>query len=217
MELPDEFDEITVAILGNANSGKSSLVGILTDKNLLKTKQSYLECLDDGNGKSRSKILQFDHERSTGRTSSITYRHMCLDKRVVSFVDLAGHEAYLKTTITGVTSSYPDFALVCIEKSITSITKEHIGILVNLGIPFLVVFNKIDIIPDHILNNNIQTITRILARCKKQCLELSENKQNKNIQDKNVTYYIRSSNKTGKNIPLIINILNDLKLREKKL
>ena len=95
--------EYTIAILGNANSGKSTLIGILTNP-LLKDYAIPPEILDNGNGKSRHRVLQLKHEKDSGRTSSISYNYMTREQsKIITFVDLAGHESYLKTTISGIT------------------------------------------------------------------------------------------------------------------
>lgn len=71
-----------------------------------KFKTAINDILDDGNGSARTRVLALNHEQESGRTSSISYNYMIFDRtkprpRVVSLVDLAGHEHYLKTTITG--------------------------------------------------------------------------------------------------------------------
>jgi GTPase len=55
-----EENDIRIAVIGNVDSGKSTLVGVLT-KGLL----------DDGRGKARAKVFNFAHEQNNGRTSSI--------------------------------------------------------------------------------------------------------------------------------------------------
>ena len=47
-------------------------------------------------------------------------------QRIVTFIDLAGHEKYLKTTIAGLTGCFPDYAIVVINSlaGITKMTKE---------------------------------------------------------------------------------------------
>ena len=54
-----------MALVGNVDSGKSTLVGVLT-KGLL----------DDGRGSSRMKVFNYPHENQTGRTSSIAQEIM---------------------------------------------------------------------------------------------------------------------------------------------
>lgn len=102
--------EVRVAIVGNVDSGKSTSVGVLTRS-----------VLDDGRGSARARVFKHGHEESTGRTSSIGQHNLCLDStgnvlndpqfktstiadyvaraaKVVTLVDLAGHEKYFKTT-----------------------------------------------------------------------------------------------------------------------
>jgi GTPase len=46
---------------------------------------------------------------------------------------------------------------------INHMTREHIGICINLKIPFIILITKIDIVPKNILQENI---TRINNMCK---------------------------------------------------
>ena len=116
--------DLRVAVVGNVDAGKSTLVGVLTGPTTF---------LDDGRGLARSRVLRHKHEAETGRTSSIAEdQHMRLDTKgsslaterhqktnpgadaaqtakVVSFIDLAGHEKYLRTTVYGLTAHEPDY------------------------------------------------------------------------------------------------------------
>ena len=60
---PDEFEQndVRVAMIGNVDSGKSTLIGVLTSSSL-----------DDGRGAARSFILKHRHEQENGRTSAVT-------------------------------------------------------------------------------------------------------------------------------------------------
>jgi hypothetical protein len=104
---------IRVAVVGNVDAGKSTLIGTLTTSSL-----------DDGRGKSRTSIMKHRHEIESGRTSTATthlmgfrstgepiagkdhVRAKCKTEdevaresyRVITLMDLAGHEKYLKTT-----------------------------------------------------------------------------------------------------------------------
>jgi elongation factor 1-alpha len=100
---------IRVAVVGDVDSSKSTLIGTLVTGTL-----------DDGRGLARSKITKHQHERDSGRTSSISthlvglsedtyetvtggYQKIVLQAdRIVTLMDLAGHEKYLKTTVGGV-------------------------------------------------------------------------------------------------------------------
>jgi GTPase len=59
MSSRDDTD-VRVAVIGNVDSGKSTLVGVLTKG-----------IMDDGRGFARTKVFNFSHEASNGRTSSI--------------------------------------------------------------------------------------------------------------------------------------------------
>lgn len=67
--------EVRVAIIGNVDSGKSTMVGVLTRS-----------MLDDGRGLARSKVFKHNHEEATGRTSSIGQHNLC-----VSFIPSSLH------------------------------------------------------------------------------------------------------------------------------
>jgi GTPase len=104
---------IRVAVVGNVDAGKSTMIGTLTSS-----------MLDDGRGSSRTSIMKHRHEIESGRTStasthllgfhssgeaiagreSMRARRKSEDEvareayRVITLMDLAGHEKYLKTT-----------------------------------------------------------------------------------------------------------------------
>lgn len=63
---PDNY--IWIALVGNVDSGKSTLVGVLTKG-----------ILDNGRGSSREKVFNYPHENLTGRTSSIAQEIMGFD------------------------------------------------------------------------------------------------------------------------------------------
>ncbi|CAN0539552.1 unnamed protein product, partial [Ectocarpus sp. 12 AP-2014] len=106
-------------MIGNVDSGKSTLIGVLSSSGL-----------DDGRGAARSLVLRHRHEQENGRTSAVTMEIMgyakdgkqvrssfgafslaqsfCLSvsrwaevvnhsDRSVTLIDLCGHEKYLKT------------------------------------------------------------------------------------------------------------------------
>jgi GTPase len=88
---------IRVAVVGNVDSGKSTLIGSLVSSSL-----------DDGRGMARSTIMKHKHELTSGRTSTIGVHVLGLDdnyqtvsgsdykdvvlksNRLVSLMDLAG-------------------------------------------------------------------------------------------------------------------------------
>lgn len=144
---------------------------------------------DNGRGLARSSVFNYVHELKSGRTSSIAHQILGFDhegkvvnsqgihklswseivqrsSKIISFFDLCGHEKYLKTTILGLTSSFPDICIIVVDANngIKAITKEHIFLCVTLKIPFIIVISKIDICKDrpNILKETVQSINKFL-------------------------------------------------------
>jgi elongation factor 1-alpha len=209
---------IKIAIAGNVDSGKSTLIGVLSNN-----------ILDDGRGLARSKILKNKHEKETGRTSSITYSHIeyNLDKKkILTLIDLAGHEKYLKTTMMGLTGLYPDYGIVVVgaNMGINKMTKEHLGIMLYLKLPIIVVITKIDICPDNIYEktkNNLRKILKVpifnkrpFFISKEEDKSVLDLKKYLKLNNVNLIPVLSISNKTGKNLKILNEILYNLKPRE---
>lgn len=170
--------EVRVAVIGNVDSGKSTLVGVLTRS-----------MLDDGRGLARGKVFKHHHEESTGRTSSIGQHNLCLDSgggilndsqfrstncgdyvrhasKVVTLVDLAGHEKYFRTTAYGLTGHMPDYACLIVgaNMGVVGMCKEHLGVALALKVPVFFVITKVDICPEHVLKNTVQSLASILKK-----------------------------------------------------
>jgi len=159
------------------DAGKSTLVGVLTGP---------VSFLDDGRGLARSRVLRHKHEAETGRTSSIAEdQHMRLNTKgaslaterhqkavvdtgetakVVSFIDLAGHERYLRTTVYGLTAHEPDYVMVVVgaNHGITRMTKEHVGMAIALNVPLFVVVTKVDLCPEPVMKETMKQLSRLL-------------------------------------------------------
>ena len=159
--------EIRIAVLGNVDSAKTTLVSTLTNK-----------ILDDGRGLARSKIFKHQHEKDSGRTSSISFRYIKVnDEKYISFIDLAGHEKYFKTTVHGLNGGLADFAILVIGSNmgVLKMTREHLGIIKALKIPFFIVLTKIDICPPNVLERTQREITKLVEKnFKKKVVETSE-------------------------------------------
>lgn len=61
-------NDTRIAVIGNVDSGKSTLVGVLTKS-----------MMDDGRGSARKQVFNFSHEQANGRTSSIGQEIMGFD------------------------------------------------------------------------------------------------------------------------------------------
>jgi GTPase len=67
--------------------------------------------------------------------------------KIVSFIDLAGHERYLKTTLYGLTSGAPSCVLLVIgaNAGLIGMSKEHLAIALALSVPVVVCITKVNI------------------------------------------------------------------------
>lgn len=72
-KVPDDQNniEIRVAVLGNADAGKSTLLGVLTQGSL-----------DNGRGRARLNMFRHLHEIQSGRTSSISHEILGFNSQV---------------------------------------------------------------------------------------------------------------------------------------
>lgn len=164
-----------MAVIGNVDSGKSTLVGVLTKG-----------IMDDGRGSARTKVFNFNHEAQNGRTSSIGQEIMGFDnskkvvelerinasknqswahvasnsQKLVTFLDLCGHEKYLKTTMFGLVGLLPDYCMVIVgaNMGVSRMTKEHLGITLALKIPLFIIITKLDISPESVYQETLKTL-----------------------------------------------------------
>ncbi len=196
--------ELRIVVLGNVDAGKSSLTGVLT-KNVL----------DDGRGYARSLVSQFSHEKNSGKTSSVTQNFSKNeDGKIVVYIDLAGHEKYLKTTLHGMSGFYPDYGMVVIgaNMGLTDITKEHMNVAIALNIPFMVVITKTDIAPVHVLEKTKASIEEIINKKLKQKKLIYMNEENVNsiTQIRKHIPIFTVSNKTGTHIDILKKYINNV-------
>ena len=83
-------------------------------------------------------------------TKNQSWQHVAQNsKKLVTFLDLCGHEKYLKTTMFGLVGLMPDYCMVIVgaNMGVSRMTKEHLGITIALKIPLFIVITKIDIAP----------------------------------------------------------------------
>jgi len=87
-----------------------------------------------------------------------------MGSKVITFIDLAGHERYLKTTVFGMTGHAPDFGMLMVgaNAGIVGMTKEHLGLALALSVPVFVVVTKIDMCPPNVLQETLKLLVKIL-------------------------------------------------------
>ncbi|KAJ8254563.1 hypothetical protein COCON_G00211750 [Conger conger] len=230
-----DFLEVRVAVVGNVDAGKSTLLGVLTHGEL-----------DNGRGFARQKLFRHKHEMESGRTSSVGNDILGFDRegqvvnkpdshggsldwtkicekssKVITFIDLAGHEKYLKTTVFGMTGHLPDFCMLMVGSNagIVGMTKEHLGLALALNVPVFVVVTKIDMCPANILQETLKLLQRLLKSpgCRKIPV-LVQNKDDvivtaSNFSSERMCPIFQISNVTGENMDLLKMFLNLLSSR----
>ncbi|KAG8932843.1 hypothetical protein FRC02_000454 [Tulasnella sp. 418] len=84
--------------------------------------------------------------------------------KVVGFVDLAGHEKYLKTSLFGLTSGAPDFVLLIVgaNAGMIGMSKEHLAIALALSVPVVVAITKVDMTPTNVLEETKKQVVKIM-------------------------------------------------------
>lgn len=230
-----DFLEVRVAVVGNVDAGKSTLLGVLTHGEL-----------DNGRGFARQKLFRHKHEMESGRTSSVGNDILGFDQagqvvnkpdshggsldwtkicekssKIITFIDLAGHEKYLKTTVFGMTGHLPDFCMLMVGSNagIVGMTKEHLGLALALNVPVFVVVTKIDMCPANILQETLKLLQRLLKSpgCRKIPV-LVQNKDDvivtaSNFSSERMCPIFQISNVTGENMDLLKMFLNLLSSR----
>ena len=169
------IEEIRISIMGSVDAGKSSLIGVLTQGEL-----------DNGRGRARLQMFRHYHEIKSGRTSCISHELLGFDEhgnvinykhnemmkaeeiselstKLISFMDLAGHRRYMRTTIQAVSGYVPHFsALVIASGNLNSMTMENLQIIKAFKIPFFVILTKIDLVsPDATLKQLITLLNDV--------------------------------------------------------
>nr|CAH0110290.1 unnamed protein product [Daphnia galeata] len=229
----EDFVEIRVAVVGNVDAGKSTLLGVLTHGDL-----------DNGRGLARQKLFRHKHEIETGRTSSVGNDILGFDSsgnvvnepdhgtldwvkicskatKVVTFIDLAGHEKYLKTTVFGMTGHVPDFTMLMVgaNAGIVGMTKEHLGLALALNVPVFVVVTKVDMCPANVLQDTLRLLLKVLKSpgCRKTPL-LVRTKDDvvlsaTNFVSERLCPIFQVSNVSGLNLDLLKTFMNLLSAR----
>lgn len=214
----EKIESAKFVVLGSVDAGKSSWVGVM-EKNIL----------DDGNGYARSLVTKLKHEKDTGRTSTHTPHYLVKNNEITTLVDLCGHEKYLKTTMFGVMGLFTDYGIVIVgaNMGVSTMTTEHMALLIANKIPFLTIITKIDICPANVMSIVKKDLERIAKRNKKEVIYFEDNEEEINgsyikeahkaiidaFQERKTSIMpiIMVSNKTGHNTNFVRELITSTK------
>ena len=218
--------QLSIALLGNVDAGKSTLKGVLISGSL-----------DDGDGLAMSQVARYLHELKYRRSSSVSHHILGFDdagasvndtlsyneaeiylrsSKVITLVDLAGHERYLRTTLKGIMGSLPDYAAIIVAANAGPIGsfREHLWISLVLDIPIFIVMTKLDITPKEVLKRNLESLIGILKLPGVNKIPFLVKEENdcalaaRNMPHGRVTPIFLVSNVTGEGLDLLKRFLN---------
>ncbi|ORX33797.1 P-loop containing nucleoside triphosphate hydrolase protein [Kockovaella imperatae] len=187
----EEIMEVRVAVVGNVDAGKSTTLGVLTRGGLDDGRGKARVALfrhphEIETGRTSSvggEILGFSptgqpviptsHTDSGGdhghlaaaKREKLGWEEVCKRAaKVVSFIDLAGHERYFKTTLYGLSGCAPDYVMLMVggNAGLIGMSKEHLGVALALNVPIAVCVTKIDMTPPNILEQTVNMLVKVL-------------------------------------------------------
>jgi len=226
-----DINETCIGLVGPSGSGKTTLLSILL----------YDE-VDNGNGFARNIILTHEHEKSSGKTSSlkrdsigfknnkiINYNYglgiTIEDKYLqsdnyVTIVDNPGDKKFIKTLLYSISSSHNDIYLYCIEIDKLNIyIKNNKSFFINF-IKTCESFNiKLVILLTKSENKNIKNLENLQDLFNKLNLKIIEinSENNKNLKNDNLFYYLEISCISKLGIEILIDWINYITKNKKKI
>ena len=176
--------DVRVAVIGNGQSGKSTLVGVLCSGRM-----------DNGRGSARMNVFRHRHEVETGHTSSLSSQLLGFDEagrvinmagsspspssfsshswsgitdrasKVITFSDLVGHESGAKVTTSALLADAVDYALIVVsaQEGLTAMDREYLGMCEGLGIRMVIVLSKVDLVHETRVSAVIDEVNELLA------------------------------------------------------
>ncbi|XP_016102013.1 GTP-binding protein 2-like [Sinocyclocheilus grahami] len=171
-KVPDDqqFLDLRVAVLGNVDSGKSTLLGVLTQGEL-----------DNGRGRARLNLFRHLHEIQTGRTSSISIEILGFDSRgevrtaalCVSDKRRLPEErrfpviTHMFISMIACKVSFWEFEegmSVTLYAFGSGTTREHLGLAMALKVPIFIVVSKVDLCAKGTVERTVRQLERILKQ-----------------------------------------------------
>jgi len=221
--------DIRVALLGAHASGKSTLTGVLTTSTL-----------DNGKGKARLTVCTNRTEVTTGVTTSVN-RHILgfdsdgqitnttrgtlnswdkvldLSTKIITLMDMAGHERYAKSVIFGMCSQYPDYALIIIDPTvpIPDMTVDHLQMAFGRKVPVFLVLTKKDRCSEYQMTICMDRVYEELAKYGTDPIVVRTDSDvvlfsRKFVDEKVITPVFEVSCVTGEGLGLLKSFLNNL-------
>ncbi|MBU1997962.1 MAG: GTP-binding protein [Candidatus Omnitrophota bacterium] len=151
-------DYTRIAVLGNVDAGKSTLIGrFLYEMDTVKS-SAMREITEEsqrlGRGIDFAHLLDSFEEERVGEKTIDTTQAFCKNKKgLFIFIDVPGHDELIKNLLTGSSCADSVILVVDVRTGLDEQTKKHIAILNMLGLHnFVVAINKMDYVDFNILD-----------------------------------------------------------------
>ena len=222
-------DHLLIGVAGHVDHGKSTLVGTLTTGSL-----------DTGSGSTRIFLDVQKHEIERGLSADLSFavygfsrgetlriknplnkreKAILVEKcdKLVSFVDTVGHEPWLRTTIRGIVGQKLSHGLLVVaaDQGPTHITREHLGIILAMELPVIVVITKTDMVsPERIetVRQEVFDLLKLVGRIP----YLVKNTVDADFLTENMNHHlvpvIKASPVSGEGLELLDRIFSHLKI-----
>ena len=227
--------EITIGVLGEEGTGKSTLIGVLKNGKL-----------DDSHGSARLNILRHKHEKFSGKTSSFSHQILGFDEKgditnydnlsipdiqqivhkstkIINFYDMAGSaKTFNRTTLSNLSNEYLDYLLFVIsaKNAITEQTENLLRFIYNIGVPIITIISKIDLTTEEelktVIENYKNTINKLNEELnvKKEIIFVQSDedveKRSREMDEKIILTFLLSNLKWEGGLTLFLNFLKAL-------
>lgn len=222
---------ITVAVAGHVNHGKSTLVAcLLTSQPDDGKKWLYLDTLPHEVERNLSAdihlaVLGFKEGKPLTMSNPLDkmerVRIVEESEKLISFVDTVGHEPWLRTTIRGLVGQEVDYGILVVaaDDGVTYLTREHLGIMLGLGIPVIVCITKKDKVSQSRVLEVREGVTQLLKRVGRVPFLIREPSDTEIVYDKTglIVPIIEVSSRTLEGFESLYRLLALLPQREKPL
>jgi elongation factor Tu len=146
---------VNIGTVGHVDHGKTTLTAAIINSLATENANIQKRSVDD--------IDNAPEEKERGITIAISHQEYETAKRHYAHVDCPGHADYIKNMITGAAQMDGAILVVSATDGPMPQTREHILLMKQVGVPFVVVFlNKVDMVDDEELLELVELEVREL-------------------------------------------------------
>ncbi|MCX8200525.1 MAG: GTP-binding protein [Candidatus Caldarchaeum sp.] len=223
-------NHIVVSVAGHVNHGKSTFLAcLITGEKDDGGKWLYLDTLPHEVERNLSADLHFivlgfkngmPNLMKNPLDKSERIRVTSESDRLVSFVDTVGHEPWLRTTIRGILGQEIDYGILVVaaDDGPTHISREHLGIMLAMGLPVIVVITKVDKVEEERVDRVEAEIVSLLKRVGRLPFSVNSEEDIDLVADKIsvIVPIVKTSAVTRQGYDIVYSLLRKLPVRAKR-